>query len=49
MFSMKFFAVHRSGAFFTHGSVTRDPGWVKSQDPDDQPESDFRELTNHFF
>jgi hypothetical protein len=36
----------------------RDPGWVKSQDPDpgsrilirdEQPESYFRELRNHFF
>jgi hypothetical protein len=29
--------------------MTQDPGWVKSQDPDEQPESDFRELTNLFF
>ncbi len=53
LFFMEFFAVlrirdHRSGACFTHGSGTQDPGWVKSQDPDEQPESDFREL-NLFF
>jgi hypothetical protein len=39
---------HGSGAFFTSGSRTRDPGWVKSQDLDELPESDFRELTNLF-
>ncbi len=42
-------------AFFTPGSGIRDPGWVKSQDPDqgsgirvEQPRSYFLELRNHF-
>jgi hypothetical protein len=45
-----------SGAFLTPGSGIRDPGWVKSQDPDpgsgirdEQPRSYFLELRNHFF
>ncbi len=40
-----------SGAFLTPGSGFRDPGWVKSQNPDpaEQPGSYFRDLRNHFF
>ncbi len=40
-----------SGAFLTPGSGFRDPGWVKSQnpDPDEQPGSYFRDLRNPFF